>query len=171
LGRGRRFLPCIVPCHRLGGGFGRRASSLPLLHRRANAAAHRLHGALLFALFPVHTDATTSVVGSAELLAAAFSLGALIFYYRHRPIPALMLFALAVFSKESAAAFAALPMAFPRKDWRSRDSSFTGAGAVVLIAAALWAHHILSRSSQIPAIDNPAALVDAGRRILSALWV
>ncbi len=35
--------------------------------------------ALLFALFPIHTDATTSVVGSAELLAAAFSLGALIF--------------------------------------------------------------------------------------------
>src|SRR5580704_11348059 len=71
--------------------------------------------ALLFALFPIHTDATTSVVGSAELLAAAFGLGALMLYYRQRHLSALLLFSLAVFSKESAAAFAALPLAFPRK--------------------------------------------------------
>ena len=127
--------------------------------------------ALLFALFPIHTDATTSVVGSAELMAAAFSLGALLFYYRKQPIPALILFAFAVFSKESAAAFAALPLAFPRKDARSRDSWLAGTGAAVIIAAALWAHQAVSRSSQIPAIDNPAALLDAGRRILTALWV
>src|SRR5271168_1142649 len=65
--------------------------------------------AALFALFPIHTEATTSVVGSAETLAAALALGALIFYWRGRIFPALALFALAVFSKESAAAFAALP--------------------------------------------------------------
>src|SRR5271170_4202889 len=59
--------------------------------------------ALLFALFPIHTEATTSVVGSAEPLAAALGLGALILYCRDRPVPALALFALAVFSKESAA--------------------------------------------------------------------
>ena len=128
-------------------------------------------GALLFALFPIHTDATTSVVGSAELLAAAFALAALIFYYRHQPIPALILFALAVFSKESAAAFAALPLVFPHKDARARDSRIAAAGAAVIIAAALVAHWTLSRSSQVPAIDNPTALVDAGRRVLTALWV
>jgi hypothetical protein len=127
--------------------------------------------ALLFALFPIHTDATTSVVGSAELLAAAFSLGALLFYYRRQPIPALILFALAVFSKESAAAFAALPVVFPRKDWRSRDSKIVATGAGVIIAAALLAHRVLSRSSQIPPIDNPMALIDAGQRVLTALWI
>jgi len=127
--------------------------------------------ALLFALFPIHTDATTSVVGSAELMAAALSLSALIFYYRAQPIPALIFFALAVFSKESAAAFAALPLVFPRKDARSRDSRLSAGGAVVIIAAALAAHHALSRGSQIPPIDNPMALLNTGRRILTALWV
>jgi|HubBroStandDraft_6_1064221.scaffolds.fasta_scaffold28580_3 tetratricopeptide (TPR) repeat protein len=127
--------------------------------------------ALLFALFPIHTDATTSVVGSAELLAAAFSLGALLFYYRRQPIPALILFALAVLSKESAAAFAALPVVFPRKDWRSRDSKIVATGAGVIIVAALLAHRVLSRSSLIPPIDNPMALIDAGQRVLTALWI
>jgi hypothetical protein len=127
--------------------------------------------ALLFSLFPIHTDATTSVVGSAELLAAAFSLGALLFYYRRQPIPALILFALAVFSKESAAAFAALPVVFWRKDWRSRDSKIVATGAGVIIAAALLAHRVLSRSSLIPPIDNPMALIDAGQRVLTALWI
>lgn len=127
--------------------------------------------ALLFALFPIHTDATTSVVGSAELMAAAFGLGALIFYYRDQPIPALILFALAIFSKESAAAFAALPLVFPRKGLRSRNSLFAAVGAGVIVGAALLVHHALSRSSRIPPIDNPMVLVDAGRRMLTALWV
>jgi tetratricopeptide (TPR) repeat protein len=127
--------------------------------------------ALLFALLPIHTDATTSVVGSAELLAAAFSLAALIFYFRASPIPALIFFALAVFSKESAAAFAALPVVFPRKDWRARDSLATGAGAGAIIASALFAHRVLSGSAGVPAIDNPSAYISAGQRILTALWV
>lgn len=128
--------------------------------------------ATLFALFPIHTEATTSVVGSAELMAAAFGLGALIFYYRDQPIPALILFALAVFSKESAASFAALPMVFPRKNVRSGHSLLSAAGAAVIIAAALFAIHAVSGSSrQMSPLDNPMALVDTGRRILTALWV
>jgi Flp pilus assembly protein TadD len=127
--------------------------------------------ACLFALFPIHTDATTPVTGSAELMAAACGLGALILYYRNRPVGALILFALAVFSKESAAAFAALPLVFPRQGARFRDSRLAAGGAAVIIAGALWAHHAVSRSSQIPAIDNPAALLNVGARILTALWV
>jgi len=127
--------------------------------------------AALFALFPIHTDATTSVVGSSELMAAAFGLAAVILYYRNQPVRALLLFALAVFSKESAAAFAALPLAFPHKRPRWRDSWLAAAGAAAIIATALIAHNALSRSSQIPAIDNPAALVDAGKRWITALWV
>jgi protein O-mannosyl-transferase len=127
--------------------------------------------AALFALFPIHTDATTSVVGSSELMAAAFGLAAVILYFRKRPIGALVLFALAVFSKESAAAFAALPLAFPQKRPRLRDSWLAAIGASAVIATALIAHNVLSRSSLIPAIDNPTALVDAGKRCITALWV
>ena len=127
--------------------------------------------ALLFALFPIHTDATTSVIGSAELMAAAFGLGALIFYYRNRPVPAVILFALAVFSKESAAAFAALPLVFPRANARRSDSRLAAVGAAAVVVAALLAHQAVSRSSQIPAIDNPLALLGTGQRIFTALWV
>jgi hypothetical protein len=128
--------------------------------------------AALFALFPIHTEATTSVVGSAETLAAAFGLGAVLLYYRGRPIWALLLFALAVFSKESAAAFAALPLAFPPRGWRSRVSLVSAAGAAMIIGAALAAHHAVGRGTgQVPAIDNPASLVSAPQRILTALWV
>jgi tetratricopeptide (TPR) repeat protein len=127
--------------------------------------------AALFALFPIHTDATTSVVGSSELMAAAFALGALTLYYRDRPVGALVLFALAVLSKESAAAFAALPLAFPQRRARAQTSWICAAGAAAIIAGALTAHNLLSRSSQIPPIDNPAAMVDAGRRWITALWV
>jgi len=127
--------------------------------------------AALFALLPIHTDASTSVTGSAELMAAALALGALLLYYRKQPVPALALFALAVFSKESAAAFAALPLVFRRAPVRSRDNWLAGIGTAIIVLGALAAHQALSRSSQIPPIDNPAALVDAGRRWLTALWV
>ncbi|MGA3210793.1 MAG: tetratricopeptide repeat protein [Terriglobales bacterium] len=163
--------------------------------------------ALLFAVFPIHTEATTSVVGTAELLAAAFGLAALIAFYRGQepwksgqetevrsrksevgrqesgakiPTPysglltslaALILFALAVFSKESAAAFAAVPLVFPPRNWRSRRSIVAAAGAGAVIAAALFAHHKFSQNSFIPPIDNPMGLLDAFPRILTALWV
>lgn len=126
---------------------------------------------LLFALFPIHTEATTSIVGSAELLAAAFGLGALVLYYRQRPILALILFALAVFSKESAACFAAVPLIFPHKDRRFRESLLPAAGAALVVAAALVAHHIVAVGAFIPAIDNPMGLVSTGPRIFTALWV
>jgi tetratricopeptide (TPR) repeat protein len=104
-------------------------------------------------------------------MAAALGLGALLYYYGNRPVAALILFVLAVFSKESAAAFAALPFAFPRNRAPLRDSWRTGVGAAAIIAAALLAHKLVSRSSQIPPIDNPMALLEAFARILTALWV
>jgi protein O-mannosyl-transferase len=125
----------------------------------------------LFALFPIHSEATTSVVGSAELLAAAFSLAALSFYYRRRPLWAVLLFALGVFSKESAVAFAAMPLVFPHKEWRSRQSLLAAAGAAVVVAMALLAHHVVAPGGLVPAVDNPMGLVPAGPRILTAMWV
>ena len=128
--------------------------------------------ALLFAVLPIHTEATTSVVGSAETLAAAFALGALLLYYRGSIWWALLLFALAVFSKESAATFAALPLVFPRADASLRTRLIATGGALAIIAAALAAHFAVSRGSgAIPPIDNPASLVDPARRIFTALWV
>jgi hypothetical protein len=131
---------------------------------------------LLFALFPIHTEATTSVVGSGELLAAAFGLGALVFYYRGRVFPALLLFTLAVFSKESAACFAALPLVFRRSGEPdevppSHESLVAAVGAACVVAAALMAHRIVAVGAYIPAIDNPMGLVSAGPRIFTALWV
>ena len=132
--------------------------------------------AALFALFPIHTEATTSVVGTAETLAASFALGALIFYWRGCVAPALALFALAVFSKESAASFAVLPLVFtgenaPPHHRRNLRWLITAAGAALIVGIAWIAHTAVSRSSRIPAIDNPAALISTAQRILTALWV
>ncbi|HEX8815016.1 MAG TPA: tetratricopeptide repeat protein [Terriglobales bacterium] len=127
--------------------------------------------AVLFALLPIHTEATTSVVGSAELLGAALGFGALICYYRDRAVPAVLLFGLAVFSKESAAAFAALPVVFPKKDWRSRSSFISAAGAGVMVAAAIAAHHLIAGGVGVPPIDNMTVLTDFFPRLLTSLWV
>jgi protein O-mannosyl-transferase len=127
--------------------------------------------ALLFALLPIHTEATTSVVGSAELLGAAFGFAALVCYYRDRTVAAVLLFGLAVFSKESAAAFAALPLLFPNKDWRSHSSRMAATGAGAVIVAALVAHHLFAHGSFVPPIDNSTVLVDFFPRLLTSLWV
>ena len=52
LGRGRRLPPGAVSCHRPGAGFGGRAAPLPLLARRRNAAAHRVHCRIAVRAFP-----------------------------------------------------------------------------------------------------------------------
>ncbi|MCZ6795904.1 MAG: tetratricopeptide repeat protein [Planctomycetota bacterium] len=58
---------------------------LYLFLRRLLSGGHGLIGALLFAAHPVHTEAVTSIVGRAELLAAFFTLSAL---YIHSLRPA-----------------------------------------------------------------------------------
>jgi uncharacterized membrane protein len=126
----------------------------------------------LFALLPIHTEATTSVVGSSELLAAVFGLAALVLYYRRQWIAAVILFGLAVFSKESAAAFAGIPLIFPHKEWRSPRAWLTAVGAGLVVAGALVAHHIVAgNDAHIPVIDNPMSLVGTGPRIFTALWI
>ncbi len=133
-------------------------------------------GALLFALLPIHTEATTSVVGSAELLAALFGLGALLVWKAGRTAAALALFALAVFSKESAAALAGVAalLAFTSPGWRAapRRALAGAAGSGAVVALALWARSAVAAGpSFVPPVDNPAALLPAGLRVLTALWV
>src|SRR6266436_850512 len=76
-----------------------------LLDPVPGAATIALATAWLFALHPIHTEAVTSIVGRAELLAAGFLLAAWILHLRNREIAALICFVLALLSKESAVAF------------------------------------------------------------------
>lgn len=130
---------------------------------------------LLFALLPIHTEATTAIVGVSELLAAGLGVAALLSYRSGRRVAALALFALAVLSKESAAAIAGLALLLPfvepgpRSPWKRLAVDAAGAGAVV--ALALVARRLVAFGPDfIPPIDNPMSLVHPLQRILTALW-
>ncbi len=131
--------------------------------------------ALFFAVLPIHTEVVASIIGSNELLAAAFGLGALLLYLRGSFWAALILYVLAVFSKESAAAFAGLAVLLPflgpdrRPDFRRIALTVLAAGAVV--ALALFARNAVKEGPVfIPPIDNPMSLVGLPARLLTALW-
>jgi hypothetical protein len=64
--------------------------------------------ALLFAVLPIHVEATASVVGMSETMAASLGLAALLMYSQGRRELAFLLWLPAVFTKESAAALSAL---------------------------------------------------------------
>jgi tetratricopeptide (TPR) repeat protein len=126
--------------------------------------------AAIFAVLPVHTEAVASIVGSAELLAVLFGCLALLAFRRNRAWLALLLFALAVFSKESAAAIAAIGWFIAPRP-RSRHT-YTAIGAASIIALALICRTMVATAPPfIPPIDNPTALLPAFPRILTALWV
>jgi tetratricopeptide (TPR) repeat protein len=135
-----------------------------------NQAFTAFAAAAIFALLPIHSEAVASVAGSAELLAALFGAGALLFFVRRRPGLALLFYAIAVFSKESAAAVAAIGwFVAPRP--RSRHIGI-GFGAVAIVGAALIARQLVaSGQSFIPPIDNASALLPVWPRTLTALWV
>ena len=130
--------------------------------------------ALLFAVHPIHTEAVASVVGRAELLAAGFLLAAWILHLRDREFSALLCFALALLSKESAVAF--LPMVlvgdYATGQWKARGRYFRIAGMTVLYLGILWTVQG-GRFGQatISMLDNPLASVSAGWRVLNALRV
>lgn len=133
-------------------------------------------GALLFAVLPIHTEATASVVGSAELLAGGLGLAALLAYERRSRASALALLALAIAAKESAAAVAilAVALAFLDDRWRRprRQAIADGGAAGIVVLLALWVRSAVAAGpSFIPPIDNPMALVSPFRRALTALWV
>lgn len=126
--------------------------------------------AFLFALFPIHVEATAPIFGSAELLAGAFALGALLLHRRNHRVLALVLFALAVYSKESAAALAAIGfLAIPgarRRYWAD------GLAAAAIVVSMLVVRSLVSTGMEaIPAADNPMSLQSPVRRVISALWV
>lgn len=143
---------------------------LLLLRAHAVEPAAAFAAALVFAVMPIHVEATASVVGSAELLAAAFGLGSLVAFARGRDAIAVALFALAVLSKEHAAAIAAVAwmLAGPNRARRWK----TGVAAAVVLGAAFWLRSRVAPGwPSVPVIDNPASILPAGQRVLTALWV
>src|SRR5579863_123144 len=111
-----------------------------LLEERAQGKTVALVAAALFAVHPIHTEAVASVMGRPELLAAGFLLGAWILHLRDQEIPALICFALALLSKESAAAF--LPLVFvgdyARDQWKPAPRYAGLAGLTTIYLGVLW---------------------------------
>lgn len=130
--------------------------------------------ALIFAVHPIHTEAVSSIVGRAEILAAGFIFAAWILHLKDRPIAASICFALALLSKESAVAFLPLILVgdYARGKWKPRLSYALVTGLTLVYLAVLWkvqGGH-LGRASINP-LDNPLAGLPAGWRVLNALRV
>jgi tetratricopeptide (TPR) repeat protein len=157
---------------------------------------------LVFAVHPVHTEAVVPMVGRSELLAAITVLGALILYIQDalagppRPITwryvlTLVLFLLAVFSKESAITFAGLAVA--ADVWvRLRGPAWTRSGpwsgylltrltrryfgvlAIVIFFLLVRRHvvgHLFSSADLIPPTLNVLVIASWPERVLTCLAV
>jgi len=130
--------------------------------------------ALLFAVHPVHTEAVASIVGRSELLAAAFLLAAWLLHLYDRLLPALVCFALALLSKESAMAF--LPLALAGDYARGKRTPLYRyswiAGVAVAYLALLWKMQGGQFGEKVVLfLNNPLARLPANLRILNALRV
>jgi Tfp pilus assembly protein PilF len=130
--------------------------------------------ALAFAVHPLHTEAVSSVVGRAELLAAGFLFAAWILHLGDWQIPALICFILALLSKESAVIFLPLLLVgdYARGKWKPRLRYALIAGVTLVYLGLLWKIQG-GRFGQIDVsqLDNPLALIPARWRILNALRV
>jgi tetratricopeptide (TPR) repeat protein len=131
------------------------------------SSAGALAAAFLFALHPVQSEAVTSLVGRAEILAFSFTLAAFLLFARKKsPVLVGASFLCALLSKESAA-FALPLFIFYRRDG-ARLLALGGAlvaGAVLRIAV-LGGVGIEGR--EIGFLDNPLAHSGLGARVLSA---
>ena len=130
--------------------------------------------ALVFAVHPIHTEAVSSIVGRAELLAAGFLLAAWILHLNDRQIPALICLVLALLSKESAVIFLPLVLVgdYARGQWKPNFRYLLIAGVTLLYLGILWKVQggRLGRPSIAP-LDNPLAALPGPWRILNALRV
>ena len=130
--------------------------------------------ALLYAVHPIHTEAVSSIVGRAEILAAGFLLAAWILHLRDQEWPALFCFALAVLSKESAVVFFPLVLLgdYLTGRWKPRLRYAWIAGATLLYLGLLWkVQGGRFGQARISLEDNPLASVSAEWRILNALRI
>lgn len=159
-----------------------------LLIARFWTPAGALLGGILFAVHPVHVEAVANVVGRAELLAAVFSLGACLVWlassedaragFRRTIVPAL--FALALFSKESAVM---LPAVLPLLDLAAGELRVREAAAYVrrnfaayALLAVVAIAYIVARAAVLGDAGGPERLdpsleviESTGARIMTAL--
>jgi tetratricopeptide (TPR) repeat protein len=131
-------------------------------------------GALLFAVHPIHTEAVSSAVGRAELLAAGFLMAGWLLHLRDQKLPALLCFVLALLSKESAIVFLPLVVLgdYARAAWKPWLRYAAMAGITLAYLGLLWKMQG-GRFGQprISLEDNPLASLSVGWRILNALHV
>ena len=130
--------------------------------------------AALFAVHPIHSEAVASVMGRAEMLAAGLLLAGWILHLRDREIPALLCFALAMLSKESAVA--AFPLVllgdYATGRWKPR-LRYAGVAGIALLYLALLRTAQGGHFGQpsISQLDNPLASLPPLWRILNAVRV
>ena len=145
-----------------------------LLDGIAQGQTIALAAAALFAVHPIHSEAVTSIVGRPELLAAAFLFAAWLLHLRDWPIPALICFALALLSKESAAVFLPLVIVgdYARDTWKP-PLRYAGIGGLTAIYLSVLWRVQGGRFGQpsIAPLDNPLGHLPAGWRILNAIRV
>jgi tetratricopeptide (TPR) repeat protein len=130
--------------------------------------------AWLFALHPIHTEAVTSAVGRSELLAAGLLLAAWLLHLRDHEIAALVCFALALLSKESAVVFLPLVMLgdFFRGRWKPLLRYVWIAGVTVAYVALLYQVQGGRFGAKLfPPLDNPLVELSVSWRIVNALRV
>lgn len=141
-------------------------------HRHGNVLA--AVAAFLFAIHPLHTEAVASVVGRAELLAAAFWLAAWLLHLHDRPLFAALCFVLALLSKESAVAFFPLVLVGDYALRQRRPLWRYGLYAALTAAylAVSWkVHGGRFGPASVAFLDNPLAGLPAALRIPNALRV
>jgi Tfp pilus assembly protein PilF len=147
---------------------------LEILGSSPHAKSWALVAACLFAVHPLHTEAVASIVGRSELLAAGFLIAAWILHLHDREVPALICFALALLSKESAAVFLPLVLVgdYARGAWKPNSRYLRIAGITLLYVGLLWKIQG-GRFGQagINVADNPLVTIPTGWRILNALRV
>ena len=125
-------------------------------------------------MHPIHTEAVTSIAGRAELLAAAFLFIAWTFHLKNRHILAVLCFALALLSKESAIVF--LPLILISDHvlgrWKPKSHYLRIAAVSLLYLGVLWKlDGGRFGPADIQMLDNPLANLPILWRILNALRV
>ena len=133
-----------------------------------------LAAALVFAVHPIHSEAVASISGRAELLAAGFLIAAWLLHLKDREVPALICFALALLSKESAIAFLPLVILgdYVNSNWKSIFRYLRVASVTLLYLAVFGkvrGNHF--GVVHVASLDNPLVGLAAGPRILNALHV
>jgi Tfp pilus assembly protein PilF len=159
------------------------------LARRLLGSVAATAAALLFAVHPIHTEAVTSIVGRAELLACLLAVGSLLAFLHAEQAgtgsrfwrgASLLLFAGAVLAKESA--FTAIPLIAVVHAWTADRLQPRRLAALLLPYAAVAGAYLGLRLLVVGALgiptrpdflDNPLAHATAGVRLRTAtiiLW-